>query len=810
VRARLLLAFFGITAFAVLAAAAGIYAFREVGSRLDIVDTRIPPTLSALELSRSAERIIAAAPALLAATDRDRRDEINAALATEIARLNAGLAELKGADVGLLPGPEIELIVSALTANLATLEDVVARRIATNEHIGTLRRRVFQTNDETQRLLAPWLEVTGGEITALATPAEARAASPAGPDDRPPRLASLIALQRLMRTAQAQVSAVADLLAEASTTDQPQRLPILTFQLSRGLRDLEATAAGLDLKLRPLFLEQVAELRAFAEGPDTITEARERELALVGEGEGLLTDTARLSAQLTAAVDRLGSAAKQDIGTAISDALSVQRLSTRALVVVVGVSLLTSVLIVWLYVGGNIVRRLTGLSDRMLAIAGGGLMTPVAVEGTDEIAAMGRAVEVFRQNTLERDALLTEKSQTADRLDREVKERTAELEFSNTFKSRFLAAASHDLRQPLYALNLFIAQLGDETDPVERARLVERIDASVASMNELFEGLLDMAKLDAGILEPTLTEFPVEHVLKRLETTFAGAAREKGLRLRIVPSKAWVRSDFILLERILLNHVSNAVRCTELGGVVIGCRPRGAWLRFDVWDSGPGIPRDQQKTIFNEFYRLSPRRQPDRLAGLGLGLTIVERLARLLGYSVDLDSRVGKGSRFSISVPIAATGDSQADRTDSPAAIADPLPGKLIVVIDDDELVLEGMRGILRKWGCTVLTAPSVEAALERLAAHPARPDLIISDYRLADGQTGVEAIARAHQALGFAVPAFLITGDTAPARLRDATAGGYRLLHKPIAPMALRAMLNRLLSAPDSGAETKKSGTRS
>jgi len=801
VRARLLLAFFGISAFAVLAAAAGIYAFREVGGRLDVVDTRIPPTLSALELSRSAERIIAAAPALLAATDRTRRDEIKTELTVEAERLNGTLLELKNGGTRALPLEEIEPLVSLLTASLGELDGLVARRLETSERIKALRRGVFQTNDETQRLLAPWLEVTGSEIATLV---EASEAGPGGPGDRPRRLASLIESQRQMQTAQRQVSAAVDMLAEASTAEQARRLPILDFQLGLALQDLTETAAGLDPKLRPLFLEQVAKLRDFAEGPNAIAEARGQELALVGEGENRLAETANLSAQLAAAVDRLGSAAKRDIGEAIRDALSVQRLSTRALVVVVALSLLTSVLIVWLYVGRNIVRRLTALSDGMLAIAGGSLHKPVAVEGADEIAAMGRAVEILRRNTLERDGLLAEKAQAADLLEKEVKQRTAELEIANTFKSRFLAAASHDLRQPLHALNLFVAQLRDETDPAERGRQVARIDAALASMNELFEALLDMSKLEAGILEPNLTEFPVEHLLRRLETTFAGAAREKGLRLRFVPSKAWVRSDFILLERILLNLVSNAVRYTERGGVVIGCRPHGARLRFDVCDSGPGIPGDQQRNIFNEFYQLSPRRS-DRMAGLGLGLAIVEGLARLLGHSVEFDSQVGKGSRFSISVPLAAAREAKEGRLDSPAAIADPLPGKLIVAIDDDELGLDGMCGILRRWGCIVLTASCAETAVEKLAELPGRPDLIISDYRLANGQTGIEAIARICQVLGSAVPALLITGDTAPERLRDATASGYRLLHKPIAPMALRAMLNRLLSARDSGAETMR-----
>lgn len=379
------------------------------------------------------------------------------------------------------------------------------------------------------------------------------------------------------------------------------------------------------------------------------------------------------------------------------------------------------------------------------------------------------------------------------RLFDEIQDKSRQLELANQYKSRFLAAASHDLRQPLHALNLFVAQLHAEADPAERSRLVQRIDVAVNSMSELFESLLDMSKLDAGILEPNLTEFPVEQLLKHMETTFAEAAREKGLRLSVVPSSAWVRSDFILLERILLNLVSNAVRYTVRGGVLIGCRRRGERLRIEIWDSGIGIPEDEQQSIFGEFYQLAvPER--DRRGGLGLGLAIVDGLGRLLNHPVELTSRPGQGSRFSLSVPVVAARQKIAETPIVPAMIADPAGGKFIVVIDDDALVLDGMRGLLLSWGCNVVTAASDTQALTQIAEHDRQPDLIISDYRLANGRTGIEAIERLRGALGIAVPAFLISGDTTHACLREASASGYYLLHKPVPPITLRAMLNRLL----------------
>ena len=388
------------------------------------------------------------------------------------------------------------------------------------------------------------------------------------------------------------------------------------------------------------------------------------------------------------------------------------------------------------------------------------------------------------------------------RLFDELQEKSRQLGIANLAKSRFLAAASHDLRQPLHALNLFVAQLRGEEDPTERGQLIARIDAAVSAMNELFEALLDMSRLDAGVLEPNLTEFPIERLLKRIETTFTEAAREKDLRLRVVLSSAWVRSDSILLERIVLNLVSNAVRYTPHGGVVIGCRHRGNRLRIDVRDSGPGIPIDQQRHIFDEFYQIGSR-QPDRRGGLGLGLSIVDRLGQLLGHQIELASRLGKGSCFSISVPLVAARRATAEAVEPPATVADPAKGRLIVVIDDDALVLDGMRGILQSWGCRVVTGASDTAALAQLAQERGRPDLIISDFRLANGRTGIEAIEHLRDALDAAIPAFLISGDTGPERLREASASGYHLVHKPVPPMALRTTLNRLLKANEVGRRT-------
>jgi signal transduction histidine kinase/CheY-like chemotaxis protein len=431
-------------------------------------------------------------------------------------------------------------------------------------------------------------------------------------------------------------------------------------------------------------------------------------------------------------------------------------------------------------------------------IGAGALDHRIAISTGDELQALG---EQFN-------GMAAQLQQSYATLERKVEERTHQLQLANLAKSRFLAVASHDLRQPLHALGLFVAQLHSSAEPADRSRIIARIDAAVTAMNELFNALLDISKLDADVLKPNLTRFPIEHLLTRLETTFADAAREKALSLRVVPSDAWVYSDFILLERIMLNLASNAVRYTAQGGVVIGARRRGNMLRLEVWDSGPGIPEDQRQNIFVEFYQLASAQGGHR-SGLGLGLAIVERLCSLLGHRIEMTSVVGRGSRFAILVPLTVA---QAEAVEPPAQIPpieDPCKGKLVVVIDDDPMVLEGMRGLLTSWGCQMVAADSDQAALAALAAHARTPDLIVSDYRLQAGQTGIDAITRLRNAYGIPIPAFLISGDTAPERLREAIASGYQLLHKPMQPMALRAMLIRILQSRDTAKSNETNRAR-
>jgi signal transduction histidine kinase/ActR/RegA family two-component response regulator len=449
-----------------------------------------------------------------------------------------------------------------------------------------------------------------------------------------------------------------------------------------------------------------------------------------------------------------------------------------------GIVILVALLLA-IFAGLLLARRMVvpirALRDGAVSIGSGDLGQRISINTGDELEALGDQFNAMAARLQESYAGLESK----------VEERTRQLEAANQAKSRFIAAASHDLRQPLHALGLFVAQLHGRLLAAERSQIIGRIEAALSAMNELFAALLDISKLDAGATAVNITVFPVAQLLAHAETTFAGAAREKKLSFRALPSDAWVRSDFILLEQIVFNLVTNALRYTRSGGVLVGCRKRGDQLRIEVWDSGIGIAPDQHDKIFGEFYRLGePDR--DRRAGLGLGLAIVDRLCRLLDHPIEVKSTVGKGSVFAVTVPLAPADKRAIEASIVPRSQPSLSHDKLVLVIDDDPLVLEGMGGIFRKWGCRVVTADSDSKALKAATAQDDVPDLIISDYHLANGRTGIATIEWLRGELSAQIPAFLISGDTDPATLHEAKVKGFYLLHKPVDPMALRAMFNQ------------------
>jgi PAS domain S-box-containing protein len=374
-------------------------------------------------------------------------------------------------------------------------------------------------------------------------------------------------------------------------------------------------------------------------------------------------------------------------------------------------------------------------------------------------------------------------------LEQRVAERTADSEHSraeaeraNRAKSRFLAAVSHDLLQPINAAHLFTHSLAQQLKHARYRDSVANIDGALSSAEGLLAGLLDISRLDGGGMSVTRRVFRVDELLHHLAAEFGVLAAERGLTLTCVPCRAWVESDPQLLRRVLQNFLSNAVRYTERGRVVLGCRRRGDALAIEVWDTGPGIAEADRALIFEEFRRLD-RGGP----GLGLGLAIAERIARLLGHALTLRSTPGRGTAFGIVVPGAAATAHEPAREAMPRA-----PRSRVLVVDNDPAVLKAMTGLLAGWHCEVLAAPTVDEALLRVAE--ARPELLLLDYHLDGIETGLMLRARLSARLG-ELPTVIISADHGDALRETVAAAGCHLLHKPLKPLALKLLMARLLA---------------
>ncbi len=441
-----------------------------------------------------------------------------------------------------------------------------------------------------------------------------------------------------------------------------------------------------------------------------------------------------------------------------------------------------------LHLSRGVTRPLQRITKSVQRIGKGDLTVRVAADSSGALRGLEEGLnDMAAKLQSARDDL---ESRIADATE-QLQDKKEEAERANRAKSRFLAAASHDLRQPMHALSLFVAQLAQgEHEPGVR-ELIRNIEASVGALDDLLHALLDVSKLDAGVMVPTLSDFPIAGLLARIGTDYGNAARKKGLRLRVACSRLWLRSDPLLLERVLVNLVANAVRYTDQGGILIGCRRRGNAVRIEVRDSGIGIAPESQAVIFREFVQLKDGER-DRGEGLGLGLAIVERLARLLGHPISVHSLPGKGSIFSIEVP-AAEMPAQTAPT-APLGAGGLLEGRSILVVDDDALVRQSLGGLLESWGCAVSVAHDQEEALA--ACPPQRPpDLIVCDFRLRAGADGIALIQRIRVDCARAVPAILVTGDVDADVARRAQAAGLPVLHKPVRSAKLRAALQSVLA---------------
>jgi two-component system, sensor histidine kinase len=426
----------------------------------------------------------------------------------------------------------------------------------------------------------------------------------------------------------------------------------------------------------------------------------------------------------------------------------------------------------------------TWIAVAAAAIAVGALLVALV-----RVTALERQREaiVRRADDAER-ALERERERLAE-LEAAAREALARADEARAQISRFLAAASHDLRQPVHAIALFVAALQTEPLTGRAHTLVERLDRSLSGLDELFNRLLDISRLDAGALQPSRSTFAIDGLLRPLEARFGQVAADRGLRLRVHAGRtAWVDSDAALLVEMLMNLLSNAFRYTARGGVLLAARRRGGRLLLQVWDTGAGIPRDRLETIFEEFVQLD-NPSHDRRRGLGLGLAIVQRLSIALDHPVSVRSQLGHGSVFTISVPLVAAPPEAAPADETTGCV--DIGGLLALVVDDEIDILVATESLLSAWGCFVLPARSTAEALQRLDVSERYPDLLITDHRIGDGQTGFEVIEAVRRAMPMPIPVLMWSGDADPALARRAREAGLLHLDKPIDPRRLRSVLD-------------------
>ncbi len=389
---------------------------------------------------------------------------------------------------------------------------------------------------------------------------------------------------------------------------------------------------------------------------------------------------------------------------------------------------------------------------------------------------------------------------------REAESARAAAEAANRAKSQFLAAASHDLRQPLHAMGLYSAALSAKARDPEMQPLAASIHASVEALETLFGQLLDLSRLDAGAMQPDRGEIALAPLFARLAADFGPQASARGLALRVVPTRWSVDSDPVLLERILRNLLANALRYTRSGGVVLGTRRRGATLRVDIVDTGIGIGPSDRERIFDEFVRVGSGARHEAGRGMGLGLAIVRRLCALLDHPLALASNPGRGSRFSVTLPRIAQHRRRAEppireRESEIDSLPASFAGRSVAVVDDDPAVVAAMSTLFASWGARV--AGGEDAVSVQRALRGAAPDLIVADLRLAEGGSGIDSIATLRRAHGEATPALIVSGDTGDEALAEARAAGITMLAKPVVASALRLAAERAMAA--NGTENRR-----
>ncbi len=708
---RLLLAFLGISAFSALVAGAAIYAFFEVGRSLELIERRIGPILASLDVSRSAERLAIASAALSTVTTEQDRVRLFWTLSEGSSRLTQLLGELSDSGLRQRQLDAIEASTTKLTANYIALDAGVRQRLEVIGAIKDQMGRAFEAREEIQRLLSPNPPIQDGVVDRLAvSPDDEQAQRP--PDAQSP-VAELLA-ERSVRRVQQQVSDVIDRLAQVAVASQKQQVLALALRIRRTVQEIDANARSLDPELQKLLLPRVDELRALTEGPNSIPELRLRELALITEVGNLLAENTQVSDQLTSAAELLVATAKSEVSDATDAAEDVQHFSTLAIAALVALSLAASILIVWLYVGRTIVGRLNRLSAATLTIAGGAHDVAVPTVGRDEIAAMGEAIETFRRNTIERDHLLAERAEAADRLEHTVEERTLEMRqardeaiMANSKTEAALkelqaaqasliqaeklaslgqltAGIAHEIKNPLNFVNNFaslsnelLVELKEITEPATATLDPDRreeLDTTLAMLSSNLDKIAEHGKRADNIVRGMLEHSRGASGERR--TVDLNALVDEALNLAFHGARAQNRSFNITLERdfdpalapievvpqditrVFLNQFSNGFYAAHKRAQNAGKAGFRPTLRVVTRDQGDWVEvrvRDNGAGIPNEirdklFQPFFTTKPTGEGTGLGLSISY-DIVTQQHGGTIEVESEPGSFTEFITRLP---------------------------------------------------------------------------------------------------------------------------------------------------------------
>lgn len=750
-RTRLSFGFAAAVAFIVLVCAVAVIALHTLRATQDeIIGEHLPTVTAAFRLAQKGEGTARSAPLIVASVSQPQRHLIYHRVRDELARLDEELTQVPGSDaVTRRLVDDIANRHRALDAALERLNEAVARRVdllaartALSAEARDLRGRLWRALDG----LAP---DTG-------PPAHGRLARSS---NRALHLLMAAASAHEARAREDFAAAFAPLLAEARSES------VATGGDVPPAAHAELTAT----------LDRMAELGTGERGLFAIAAAETAERDRVDVQAASYYQKAE---HLSLAISRLTIHAITAAARASDASHALVHVETVLLTGLAGLCVLGALVVVHLSRG--IAARLFDL-HRAMVTGAAGLPVRIDTGGTDEIARMAQSLEIFVASREQAEALL-----------RDAKERAEDADLA---KTKFLAAASHDLRQPMQALGLFVAALDQCQLDAQGRMIVGKIEATIDALGDLLDSLLDISRLEAGAVVPHIGPVAIGGLIGRLAIEFEPVASAKGLRLHAVACGLWTASDPALLARMVRNLIANAIRYTDRGGVLIGCRRQGDTLRIEVWDTGLGIAPEQIDKVFRAFHQVPGT--PRDGGGLGLGLAIVRRGGRLLDHHVGVRSVVGRGSVFSVAVPLA----------DAPAASASTLPaevvpdpdlaGRSVVVVDDDRPIREGLGLLLHGWGMKVVAAESLDEAIMGLSEREMVPDVIVTDFRLPGGDNGGRVVAYLRTLLEEDIPGIVVTGDTGLATKPLAGQGVVAVLRKPVRPEELRATLARCLLAP-------------